>query len=193
MDTDFSEIHEELRTVARDLLGAAGAGSGVDWALLAESGWAGLEARPDLDGAGATFAEVAVILEEMGRAATASPYLGSVVLGVGALVLLEPSPGRDDLIRDVASGAVIAALAVAGDDDVGGPGELPFRLERSTGGFRVHGQAAFVPDAAEATDAPAAGAGSRRRAGDRRRRPARPPGSSSPASRCSTPLAVSGS
>ena len=40
--------------------------------LLARSGWLGLEVPPALDGAGATFAEVAVVLEEMGRAAAAA-------------------------------------------------------------------------------------------------------------------------
>lgn len=150
MDTDFSEIHDELRAVARDLLGAVDAESGVDWSLVAGSGWLGLEVPETLDGAGATFAEVAVILEEMGRAATRSPYLGSVVLGVGALALLEPGPGRDELLRDVASGAVVLALALSGDEEDGAPGELPFRIERLAGGLRVHGRAAFVPDAAEA-------------------------------------------
>jgi alkylation response protein AidB-like acyl-CoA dehydrogenase len=149
MGTDFSEVHEELRAVARDVLGAAGAGTGVDWPLVAESGWLGLEVPEALDGAGATFAEVAVILEEMGRAAARSPYLGSVVLGVGALTLLEPSPGRDALLREVASGVVVLALALAGDDDLDGAGALPFRVERSAGGLRLHGRAPFVPDAAE--------------------------------------------
>ncbi|MGZ7012979.1 MAG: acyl-CoA dehydrogenase family protein [Acidimicrobiales bacterium] len=150
MATDFAEIHDELRAVARDLLGDAGAGSGVDWPLLAESGWLGLEVPEALDGAGATFAEVAVVLVEMGRAVARSPYLGSVVLGVGALDLLEPGPGRDELLRAVASGPTVVALAVTSDEEAGAPDELPFRVERSAGGLRVRGQAAFVPDATEA-------------------------------------------
>ena len=103
MSDDLSELHDELRSVARDLLDRSGRGTGAahgtaaapaDWGLMARSGWTGLEVPEALDGSGATFAEVGVILEEMGRAATVSPYLGTVVLGVGALGLVEASPLR---------------------------------------------------------------------------------------------------
>jgi alkylation response protein AidB-like acyl-CoA dehydrogenase len=150
MSPDFAEVHDELRVVARDLLGKAGSGAGIDWRLLAESGWLGLEAPAALDGADATFAEVAVVLEEMGRAAVRSSYLGAVVLGVGTLNLLERTPGRDELLRDTAAGAVVPAVALArGGDDIA-PGEAPFRIERSPRGLRLHGEAAFVPDAPDA-------------------------------------------
>ncbi|MGI8329429.1 acyl-CoA dehydrogenase family protein [Actinomadura scrupuli] len=150
MSADFSEIHHELRAVARDLLGKAAPEGGVDWRLIAGSGWLGLEAPGSLDGAGATFAEVAVVLEEMGRAATRGPYLGAVVLGVGTLNLLEPGPGRDRLLRETASGGVVPTVALAGDESGGAAGELPFRVERLSHGLRLHGRAAFVPDGAEA-------------------------------------------
>jgi alkylation response protein AidB-like acyl-CoA dehydrogenase len=150
MSSDFAEVHDELRVVARDLLGKAGSGAGINWRLLAESGWLGLEAPAALDGADATFAEVAVVLEEMGRAAVRSSYLGAVVLGVGTLNLLERTPGRDELLRDTAAGAVVPAVALArGGDDIA-PGEAPFRIERSPRGLRLHGEAAFVPDAPDA-------------------------------------------
>jgi alkylation response protein AidB-like acyl-CoA dehydrogenase len=151
MSTDFGEVHDELRAVARDLLGARpGPGSALDWRLAAGSGWLGLEVPESLDGAGATFAEVAVILREMGRAATSGPYLGSVVLGVGALVLVSPGPGRDDLLRRAAAGSTLLALALPGDASVGSSVELPFRVSRSSGRLVVDGEAAFVPDATEA-------------------------------------------
>src|SRR5687768_17195531 len=59
-----SEIHEELRAVARDLLARTRPETGIDWRLIAEAGWLGLEAPGALDGADATFAEVAVVLQE---------------------------------------------------------------------------------------------------------------------------------
>ena len=146
---DFAEIHDELRAVARDLLGKGSPGAAVDWRLLAGSGWLGLEVPGALDGAGATFAEVAVVLEEMGRVATCSPYLGAVVLGVGALRLVEPSPARDELLREAASGGVMLAAATV-DAESHADGQVPFSLERSKHGMRLYGQAGFVPDAAEA-------------------------------------------
>ena len=84
----------------------------VEWPVLVEAGWVGLEVPEQFGGAGATFAETAVICEEMGRAASANSYLGSAVLAVGALNALQPSATRDGLLTDVASGAVRVAVAL---------------------------------------------------------------------------------
>jgi len=137
------EIHDELRAVARDLLGKVPPGSEADRRRLAGAGWLGLEVPGALDGQDATFAETAVVLTELGRAAASSPYLGTT-LAAGTLNLLEPGPGRDGLLRDVASGRAVAAVALADGEDEDTP---PFRLERPAGAFLLHGRAAFVPDA----------------------------------------------
>jgi alkylation response protein AidB-like acyl-CoA dehydrogenase len=165
----FDQIHDELRAVARDILGKAGTPARPGWRLLAEAGWLGLEVPATLDGAEATFAETAVILTELGRAAACSPYLGAAVLGVGALRQLVPSPARDELLRQAASGEAVpvAVLADGSRDNVPGTGGqpagesaggepaaeggAPFRVEPAAGGPRLYGRAAFVPDAAEAS------------------------------------------
>jgi alkylation response protein AidB-like acyl-CoA dehydrogenase len=100
--TGYEDLHDELRVVAREVLKAPA----PDWGLLAASGWTGLEVPDDLDGAGATIAETAVILREMGRSVTRAPYLGAV-LGIGALLELEPGPGRDGLLRQAAVGEAV--------------------------------------------------------------------------------------
>ncbi|HEX2287107.1 MAG TPA: acyl-CoA dehydrogenase family protein [Mycobacterium sp.] len=109
MAHEFDEFHDELRSVAGDLLAKD---RSVEWSTLVDAGWVGLEVPNDLGGAAATFAEVAVICEEMGRAATSTHYLGSAVLAVATLKALQPSDIRDSLLRDVASGAVRAAVAL---------------------------------------------------------------------------------
>ncbi|MWA02510.1 acyl-CoA dehydrogenase [Actinomadura sp. LD22] len=150
MSTDFSDLHGELRAVARDLLGGAGRDRAPGWKAIAASGWPGLEVPEALGGSGATFAEVAVVLEEMGRAAASTPYFGTAVLSVAALDLLEPGPDRDELLRGIASGAALPAVALAGDTGTAVAARPPFRLERSARGLLLHGDAAFVPDAAGA-------------------------------------------
>lgn len=143
---DFSELHDELRAVARDMLAKAGADAALEWRLIARSGWLGLEAPGAFDGADATFAEVAVILREIGRAAARGPYPAVAVLGVGALNLLEPGPGRDRLLRDTVSGAALPVVVLDGEG-LEDAAETPFRVTRTPRGPLLHGTAAFVPDA----------------------------------------------
>jgi alkylation response protein AidB-like acyl-CoA dehydrogenase len=112
MAYEFAEFHDELRSVASDLLAKD---RSVDWPSLVDAGWVGLEVPEQFGGAGATFAEVAVICEEMGRAASANSYLGSAVLAVGTLKALQPSAVRDQMLIDVASGAVRTAVALGSD------------------------------------------------------------------------------
>ena len=109
MAAEFEEFHAELRSVAADVLAKDRT---VEWQALVDAGWVGLEVPEEFGGAGATFAEVAVICEEMGRAASANSYLGSAVLAVSTLNALRPSATRDRLLTDVASGAVRLAVAV---------------------------------------------------------------------------------
>jgi alkylation response protein AidB-like acyl-CoA dehydrogenase len=113
--TAFGEFHEELRSVAGDQLAK---GREADWPSLVEAGWVGLEVPEEFGGAGATFAEVAVICEEMGRAASATSYLGSAVLAVGVLNMLAPSAVRDELLKGVATGGIRVAVMMDGQDFV---------------------------------------------------------------------------
>jgi alkylation response protein AidB-like acyl-CoA dehydrogenase len=108
MAHDFDEFHGELRSVAEELLGKD---RSVDWQSLVDTGWVGLEIPEQWGGAGVTFAEVAVVCEEMGRAASSNSYLGGAVLAVSTLNMLQPSATRDQLLTDVASGAVRLAVA----------------------------------------------------------------------------------
>jgi alkylation response protein AidB-like acyl-CoA dehydrogenase len=107
--SDLTEFHEELRSVAGDLLAKDRT---VDWPVLVDAGWVGLEVAEQFGGAGASFAEAAVICEEIGRAAGATSYLGSAVLAVGVLNMLQRSDTRDRLLTDVAGGAVRLAVAL---------------------------------------------------------------------------------
>lgn len=109
MTREFEELHDALRSVAGGLLAKD---REVGWPLLVGAGWAGLEVPDDLGGAGATFGEVAIILDQMGRAASSNSYLGSAVLAVGVLKALQPGGIRDALLSDVASGTVRVAVAL---------------------------------------------------------------------------------
>ena len=96
MAHEFEEFHEELRSVAGDLLAKDRT---VEWPVLADAGWTGLEMADHFGGSAATFGEVAIVCEEIGRAASATNYLGSGVLGGGApTVLVEPVRHRGAML-----------------------------------------------------------------------------------------------
>ncbi|GIH77976.1 acyl-CoA dehydrogenase family protein [Planobispora longispora] len=118
----YTEVEEELRASVRDLLAdrcgpdavlkriESDAPYDMDlWKTLAHQiGVAGLLVPEEYGGAGATAREVAVVLEELGRAVAPVPFLTSAVLATKALLEV----GEEDLVRELASGDVTAALAV---------------------------------------------------------------------------------
>lgn len=140
------EIHDEFRAVAGDLLAKH---PDADVRMLAQAGWLGLEAPEGVGGAGATFREVAIVAEEMGRAVACGGYFGGAVLGAGTLISLQSNTFRDLLLKDLVSGAVKIAVAVSADHE-SFDGTAPFALSQTAGGLRLDGRSVFVPDAAGA-------------------------------------------
>ena len=89
------------------------------WATLCEQvGVAALMVPEEYDGAGFGFAEVAVVLEQLGRFLAPSPLL-SVVLGTEALLLSGDDAACARLLPEVAAGTRL--VTVAWDGVVGGP------------------------------------------------------------------------
>ncbi len=142
---ELAELHEQLRQVARELLaGKAGEGeqqAEVSWPRLAAAGWLELEVTGDLGGADATFAEVAVVLVALGRAASRSGYVGSAVLGTGALNLVDGA-AAGSLLQGAAMGSRRLALVLPTGDDL----RASFRLSAVGGALALEGETAFVPD-----------------------------------------------
>jgi alkylation response protein AidB-like acyl-CoA dehydrogenase len=120
-DLLYSEVEEDLRASIRALLADRAApaavlartesGDPVDaklWRALAELGVTGLPVPERLGGAGASWRETAVVLEELGRAVAPVPFFGSAVLATAALL----AAGDETLLPELAAGAKTAALAV---------------------------------------------------------------------------------
>ena len=142
MTSPFAELHDEVRAAARQVLATVTPPDEVPWQAAASSGWLGLEVAEDLGGAGASFAEVCLICEELGRARVGGPYLGSVVLGAGLLNELAPGAVRDGLLHQLAEGESAPVAVVSASES-----DADFFLSDS-GGLSLGGIARFVPDAA---------------------------------------------
>ncbi|MGW3104541.1 acyl-CoA dehydrogenase family protein [Streptomyces sp. NPDC001100] len=154
-DLLYSEEEEALRAVVRDLLtdhcDAAGVIARTEsdaphdlslWKSLADGiGLAGLLVPEAQGGQGATHREVAVVLEELGRAVAPVPYLTSAVVATEALL----ECGAEDLLAELASGRRIGALAVS-LSVAPGAAHTTVRLENGS----LHGELTGIADAAAA-------------------------------------------
>ncbi|GAA1098104.1 acyl-CoA dehydrogenase family protein [Pseudonocardia alni] len=114
------EDAEELRGVVRAFLDrhcTAGPDDGPGWAtatwarFATELGAVALDLPEEHGGAGATFREMAVVAEELGRSVTRLPWLGTSVLAVGALRELD----AQDLLQRLLTGEATGTLAVGAE------------------------------------------------------------------------------
>jgi alkylation response protein AidB-like acyl-CoA dehydrogenase len=118
-------------------------------------GLTGLAIPEEYGGAGFTFVEQAIVLEEMGRALFCGPYLASAVLAANALLLCDDETARREHLPGIASGEVVATLAFADDDGdrhTDGAGLVATRAADDSGageadaGWRLTGHRSFVLD-----------------------------------------------
>ncbi|HYJ74839.1 MAG TPA: acyl-CoA dehydrogenase family protein [Kineosporiaceae bacterium] len=124
-DLLYGEVEEDLRGTVRDLLRdrldpaaqirALDSDESHDrrlWRELAGGvGLAGLLVPEDRGGAGASAREAAVVLEELGRAVAAVPFLTSAVVATTALLAAGRS-AADDALGRLAAGESTAVLAL---------------------------------------------------------------------------------
>jgi alkylation response protein AidB-like acyl-CoA dehydrogenase len=124
-DLLYSEVEEDLRASVRDLFTDRASAASVLartessepydlklWRTLAtELGTAGLHVPEEFGGQGASTRELAVVLEELGRAVVPVPFLGSAVLATSALLACDESTVAG-LVRRLTAGEAIGALAV---------------------------------------------------------------------------------
>jgi alkylation response protein AidB-like acyl-CoA dehydrogenase len=111
------------------------------WRQLAEAGVAGLLVPEEFGGSGASAVEMAVVLEELGRAAAPVPALMSAVLATTTLTALPGSAVAEVLLEGMAAGAFSVAPLIPVSALPDGGWTPAFQL---TDG-RVTGQLSFVP------------------------------------------------
>ena len=148
----YSEIEEELRASVRALLSARSPWLEVLrrmesdqpydpdlWRRLgAELGCAALPIPDEVGGAGASWRETAVVLEELGRAVAPTPFLGSAVLTTAAALACDAG----SLLADLAGGQTTGTVAVA----LSTPPDAPFPDGVRGDGSTVTGTVTSVAD-----------------------------------------------
>ena len=135
---------------ARKLRGTPAEHDRAVWRQMAGLGWLGILVPERYGGLGLGLAEAALVAEGLARSLAPEPYTASAVLAVRALDAAGSDALKSILLPQIASGALIAALAWqerAGvlDSSAVETAAIPFE-----GGYRVNGVKRFIAGAAGA-------------------------------------------
>ena len=123
-----------------------GTDPGVWQQAATQLGLQGIAIPEEYGGGGFTFAEQAIVLEELGAALYGGPYLASAVFAATALLSGSDEHARRDLLPGIASGQTVATLAFTEDDGSWEPEAI--RLAAALDGDRwvLDGHKSFVLD-----------------------------------------------
>jgi alkylation response protein AidB-like acyl-CoA dehydrogenase len=120
-------------------------------AMAAELGMCGVAIPEQYGGGGFSFLELGLVLEELGRSLTVSPFLASCVLSAQLLLALDDQSARKDYLPGIAAGTTIASVALAEDAGSWRPGDVTAQAVSRDGTWRLSGHKSFVLDGAAAT------------------------------------------
>jgi alkylation response protein AidB-like acyl-CoA dehydrogenase len=118
----------------------------------AQLGLPGIAVPEEYGGAGFSFAEQAIVLEELGAALFTGPYLASAVLAATALLASDDTEAKKDLLPGIAAGETVATLAFTEDGGSWDPASIRLAAAKNaaaktTGnGWRLGGHKSFVLD-----------------------------------------------
>ena len=117
------------------------------WGQMVRLGWTGLAFPEEHGGAGGELMDLAVLLEEMGRALLPGPFVSTVVLG-GLTVLSDgTSSQKRDILPGVCQGTTLMTLALTEADASYGPEGIRLEARRDGDSYILNGTKLFVPDA----------------------------------------------
>ena len=160
MDFNLSEEQEMLRTSARDFLDDKCPKSFVRemevdekgytpelWQEMAGLGWMGLAFPESYGGSGMGFIDLAILLEEMGRACLPGPFFSSVVLGGFTILDAGSDTQKQKYLPDIASGRSIFTLALTETNAWYDAASIAATATPDGDNFVIEGTKLFVPDA----------------------------------------------
>jgi alkylation response protein AidB-like acyl-CoA dehydrogenase len=134
-------------TAVRELMEAADGGDPAVWQMAGEQlGLQGLAIPEEYGGSGFSFAEQAIVLEELGAALYGGPYLASAVLAANALLASSDEAAKKAYLPGIASGEVIATLAFTEEDGSWEPDATRLAATATDAGWRLDGRKSFVLD-----------------------------------------------
>jgi alkylation response protein AidB-like acyl-CoA dehydrogenase len=160
MDFALSEEQEMLRNSARDFLtkecpktlirqmetDEKGFPANL-WKGMADLGWMGLVYPEQYGGSGMTFLDLAVLIEELGRAIVPSPFLPTVVYCGLPILAAGSDEQKKQFLPKIAKGDIIMALALTEPSASWDAGGIETKATPEGDHFVINGTKLFVQDA----------------------------------------------
>jgi alkylation response protein AidB-like acyl-CoA dehydrogenase len=160
MDLGLNEAQQMLKNSAREFLEAECPETYVRameedergftpemWQQLAEQGWLGLTFPEQYGGAGMSFVELTVLLEEMGRALLPGPYFSTVVMAGVCVQESGSEEQKQEFLPRIAEGGLIMTLALTEPSARWDAQGVQTTATATGDGFTISGTKLFVPNA----------------------------------------------
>jgi len=160
MDLALSEEQEMVKKMARDFLTdklpkavvkemeESELGYSPDlWKEMTELGWVGLVLPDKYGGSGMSFLDLAVLLEEMGKACLPGPYFSTVVLGGLPIIDTGTEEQKQEYLPKIASGEIIFTLALTESSARYDANAIEVKATADKDAYILNGTKLFVPDA----------------------------------------------
>jgi len=160
MDLSLSEEQEMLKKMARDFLSDKFPKTVVKeieesepgyspelWSEMAELGWMGLVFPEEYGGGDMSFLDLAVLLEEIGRACLPGPYFSTVILGGLTILDVGSEEQKQEYLPKIANGEAIFTLALTESSARYDAAAIEVKATASDDAYILSGTKLFVPDA----------------------------------------------
>ena len=117
------------------------------WQQMVDLGWTSLAFPEEYGGMGGNFLDLAILLEEMGRALVPGPFFSTVVLGGLPVLDAGSDSQKQDLLTRICQGQLIMTLALTEPSATYQAWGIQAQAQRDGDDFIVNGTKLFVPDA----------------------------------------------
>lgn len=160
MNFNLTEEQEMIRKMARDFLTQKCPKKVIKeletdkkgyspalWQEMADLGWMGLVLPEKYGGGGMSFLDMAMLLEEIGRAALTGPFFATVILGALTILDAGSDTQKQEYLPKISSGKAICTLAFNEEDGRYQPFSVQMKAVAGKNGYTLSGTKLFVPDA----------------------------------------------
>lgn len=160
MKFSFTDEQEQIRAMVRRFLAEQSPTTEIRRLMATDHGWepdtwqrlsgelglTSVHIPEDYGGQGLGFVELAIVLEEMGRALLCAPYFASVVLAANAILNAGSEDQKHELLPGIAAGETVATLAFTENNGRWDSAGVALTVTPVGGSYRLSGVKSFVLD-----------------------------------------------